>query len=417
MQTIKCGLLFFSLIYFHLAFGADTLKVSLQKADEVFLAKNYYLLAKSMNVEEQKAQILQAKIYPNPIFTADINAYDPQNNKAFHVGQTGQKSFQFEQLILLGGKRKAEIDLAKLSAERAEIEFTQLTRELKFQLHSSLFTNGEQILLLKKYNEQLSLLSGLLDSYQIQADKGNIPLAEVVRLKGTYLRLNNDKTELLKDYYDIQTTLQTLLQTNDVVEFEFTESDIEKYIKTIEFTTITDEAQQNRPELLLAEQDKLVAEQNLSLQKRQVVPDINLFTSYDQRGGAFNNQVNAGIAIPIPLWNRNQGAISAAKYRIEASNYMLKANQEGLYGTLFNAYSYYNHTVEEYNKVLQLYNGDFETTLKGMTDNFLKRNVSIIEFVDFFEAYNDVLTELTRVKTRLIVSGEKLNLLIGKDLY
>jgi len=52
-----------------------------------------------------------------------------------------------------------------------------------------------------------------------------------------------------------------------------------------------------------------------------------------------------------------------------------------------------------------------------MTANFQKRNVSIVEFVDFFEAYNDALSELSKVKTQLVLSGEQLNMLIGKDLY
>ena len=52
-----------------------------------------------------------------------------------------------------------------------------------------------------------------------------------------------------------------------------------------------------------------------------------------------------------------------------------------------------------------------------MLFNFQKRNVSIIEFVDFYEAYNEVLTALARIKTQLIESGEQMNLLIGKDVY
>ncbi len=52
-----------------------------------------------------------------------------------------------------------------------------------------------------------------------------------------------------------------------------------------------------------------------------------------------------------------------------------------------------------------------------MISNFQKRNVSIIEFIDFFEAYNEVQTELSRIKTQLVSSAEYLNLLTGKDIY
>jgi cobalt-zinc-cadmium efflux system outer membrane protein len=73
----------------------DTLRVTLRQADSLFVGRNYYLLASSMNIEASRAQILQAKLFSNPILTADINAYDPQNEKVFHVGPTGQKVFNW----------------------------------------------------------------------------------------------------------------------------------------------------------------------------------------------------------------------------------------------------------------------------------------------------------------------------------
>ncbi len=66
---------------------------------------------------------------------------------------------------------------------------------------------------------------------------------------------------------------------------------------------------------------------------------------------------------------------------------------------------------------MQLYNADFEITVQGMSENFRKRNVSLIEFVDFFEAYNDVLAELVRIKVQLVESAEQINLLTGKDNF
>lgn len=395
----------------------DTLKVNIQKADSIFFENNFLLLASSMNIEAQKAQIIQAKVYPNPIFSVDLNAYDPDNNKTFHVGQTGQKSFQLEQLILLGGKRKSEIEMAKTNSKIAELEFQQLLRQLKFRLHSDLFAIGQLNSLLVRYNEQLSLLDTLLSSYETQAEKGNIPLKEVVRLKGAYLKLNNERASLLKEYFETQSSLQTLLQTSSVVVFQFAESDIEKYIQLKNLEEIKSEAKQNRPELQILQTNKILAEQYLQYQKRQAVPDINLFTSYDQRGGAFNNQVNVGFTIPLPFGNRNQGNIKTSKYKIQEADYNLQAMEAEVYSELQNAFLLYTQTVSEYKKSSSLYNSDFEITVTGMSENFQKRNVSIIEFIDFFEAYNDVLDELTRIKTQLVISAEQINLLTGKDIY
>ena len=418
MQIHKTGkLILLFLVSFSGIKAQDTLKLNIQQADSIFLKNSFYLLAASMNIEAQKAQIIQAKLYPNPVFTADLNAYDPENKKVFHVGSTGQKAFQLEQLFLLGGKRKAEVELAKTNVNIAELEFQQISGQLKNQLHSNLFAVGQQQFLLKKYNQQLNLLDSLLAAYQTQVDKGNIPLKELVRLKGAYLKLNNDRSELLKDYFTSQSILQTILQAGTVIKFEFSEEDIKRYVKLISLEDLKTAATTNRPDLLITQQNQLFAEQYFQYQKKLAKPDISVFTGYDQRSGAFNNQLSAGFSIPLPLRNRNQGNIKTAQYKVQESGYQIQAIENGIYAEIQNAFSYYVQTISEYEKATKLYNQDFDITIKGMTDNFQKRNVSIIEFIDFFEAYNEVLTELTRIKTQLVVSAEELNRLTGKDIY
>lgn len=395
----------------------DTLKINLQQADSIFQRNNFSLLASSMNIEAQKAQIIQAKVYPNPIFTVDLNVYDPENNKAFHVGPSGQKGFQLEQLILLGGKRKSEIEMAKTNSQIAELEFQQLLLQLKFRLHSDLFSMGQIQALLQRYSQQLELLESLVAAYEIQAQKGNIPLKDVVRLKGAYLNLNNNRADLLKDYFQTQSSIQTLLQTNAVVKFEFNESDIEKYIQQNAVEELKNEAFRSNPELQIIQSNKILAKQYLQYQKRLAVPDINIITSYDQRGGAFNNQFNAGFAIPLPLWNRNRGNIKASQYKIKEADYNVQSMQNEITSNIQNAFQLYLQSVIEYQKSTALYNADFEVTVNGMTENFQKRNVSLIEFMDFFEAYNETLNELTRIKTQLVISAERINLLTGKAIY
>jgi len=397
--------------------ASNVLKINLQQADSLFQANNFNLLASAMNVEAQQAMVIQAKLFSNPLLTNSLHVYDSDTKKLFQIGPSGEKSFQLDQLIRLGGKRKSEIEMAKSDVKMAQLEFQQLVRQLKFQLHSDLFALGQQKILLDTYNKQLVLLDTILSSYQVQTDKGNIPLKELVRLKGAYLKLNNDRSELLHQNYETLDNVQTVLQVTTPVEFQFSESEISKYIKVKTLDELQKEALANRPELLIAEQEKFQVQQNLQYQKKLAIPDVGLFTSYDQHGGVFNHEFNAGFNISLPFFNRNQGNIKASQFRLSESEYKLKAMNMEITNSLQNYYSFYNQTVSEYQKASKLYNQDFEITIKGMTDNFQKRNVSIIEFVDFFEAYNDALTELSKVKTQLVLSAEQLNMLIGKDLY
>jgi len=417
MKSRNNFVLLFSIVLCLDLHATGKIKLSLQQADSMFLANNFSLLASSMNIEAQKAQILQAKLYPNPTIGTDFNVYDPDNKQIFHIGSSGEKDFQFNQLILMGGKRKTEIEMAKTNATIAELEFQQLIRQLRYKLHSDLFSVGLQQFLLEKYNKQLALIDTLLSSYQVQADKGNVPLKDLVRLKAEYLQLNDNRAEIFKQYCETQSDLQTLLQTPFNIEFEFTESEISDYIRLHDYEELKSEAMKNRPDLNIMQQNQLLAQQYLQLQKRMNIPDVNLLLSYDQRGNAFQNQVNGGISLPIPIWDRNKGNIKTAEFKKKQTEYDLAELKAEIMADLQNSYTFYSQTVTEYKKLMKLYNQDFETTVNGMTDNFQKRNISIVEFVDFFEAYNEVLTELTRIKTQLVLSGEQLNLLVGKDIY
>ncbi|MBS1537675.1 MAG: TolC family protein [Bacteroidetes bacterium] len=396
--------------------AADSLRVTLLQADSMFLATNYQLLAASMNIEAQKAQIIQAELYPNPLFTADFNAYDLENNKPFHVGSTGQMGFQLEQLIILGGKRQSEIDLAKTNASIAELEFRDLIRQLKFQIHSNLHSLNHQEVLLNKYNNQLRLLDTILNSFQAQVSAGNIPLKDVVRLKVEYLNLNNDRAELLKQMYDERAKIQTILRTNKIIVPIIGVIDVASF-KIFDIEELNQIALSNRSDYLISQQNKTLAEQNLIYQKNLAIPDVNLIASYDQRGGAFRNQFNIGFAVPLPFWNQNQGNIQAASHKIKQAEYTDLDIKNSILADVQNSYSLFNQAVVEYKKAMALYNSDFEITLKGMSDNFQKRNVSLLEFVDFFESYNSAEAEIARIKTQLAVSAEQLNFSIGKDIY
>jgi cobalt-zinc-cadmium efflux system outer membrane protein len=398
------------------AWAADSLRVTLRQADSIFLATNYQLLAASMNIESQKALILQAELYPNPLFTADFNGYDPENNRLFHVGSSGQMGFQLEQLIRLGGKRQSEIDLAKTNATVAELTFKDLIRQLKFQIHSNLHSLNHQEVLLTKYNNQLRLLDTILASLQTQVTIGNIPLKDVVRLKVEYLNLNNDRAELLKQMYDERAKIQTILRTNLIVVPIINEIDVASF-KTFDLEQLNQIALENRSDYQIAQQNTLSSRQNLIYQKNLAIPDVNLIASYDQRGGAFSNQFNIGFAIPLPFWNRNQGNIESAAFKVKQSEYSDQDLKNSIFADVQNSYSLFNQAIAEYTKATTLYNSDFEITLKGMSDNFQKRNISLLEFVDFFESYNSAQAEIARIKTQLAVSAEQLNFTIGKEIY
>ena len=183
-----------------------------------------------------------------------------------------------------------------------------------------MYTVKQQVNVLKKYNEQLALLDTIIQSYEIQTAKGNIAAKEVVRLKAVYLKINNERADVLDSYNEQMATLRLLLNTRDVVIPVLEKRDDDKFRTVLDVESLYATAMDNRPDVKMAALNSTIADLTLKLEKRNAIPDLALNSSYDQRGGAFNNQVNVGVAFDLPVWNRNRGNIMAARQQVNISN-------------------------------------------------------------------------------------------------
>ena len=395
----------------------DTLQLNLGEADSIFLKQNLLLIAAQLNVDANKALIIQAKSYPNPQISIGLDAYDSDNKSAFFIGPEGEKSYQFDQLILIGGKRRAQIDLAKKNAQMAEQQFADLLRNLQFQLHQTFYELNRTYNVLPIYNKQLELLDELITSHEVQAQKGNVPYKDVIRLKTAYLNLNNDRSDLLKQQLEQIKNLRTLLRSNQT--FIPVSDDLEagKYKQIVSVSDLIKKALDNRPDVQLASSQADYASINLRLQKRNAIPDLSLNTSYDQRGNAFPNQYLVGVGMPLPLWDRNRGNIKAAGFQSQATDSLFAQKKMEVEGEVISAIENLNRSVQEYNKSIELYTADFEIVFKGESDNYRKGNISLLEFLDFVESYNQSIAEFERMKRDLFFAGEQINYVTASKLY
>jgi len=415
MRWIILAVLFASA--FHL-FAYDTLRLSLEDAEARFLKNNLMILAEQYSVEAQSALVVQARLWANPRLTAEMNAYNPQNNEYFDVGKQGQKAFAIEQLIYLGGKRKNQIALARQNAELASFELEDLLRNLKLQLRESFYSIYYDQQTLRRYTHQLELLSSIIAAYQIQSDKGNIPLKEVLRLKAVYYRLNNDKTTLINNILDEQSTLKVLLREENFVEPVPAEGFFEKYAPgAYTENELTAQALTSRPDYKIAQGEVRYAELNHRLQRSMAVPDVTLGGAYDQRGGAFVNQVGVTVGIDLPVLNRNQGNIKSSQYALQRTTSERDNKKLEITSQVQSALQKLIRVEEEFRTIDESFTRDFESLNDGVIKNFQKRNVSLLEFVDFFESYNESLQALNELRKARLRSYEELNNTVGTELF
>ncbi len=399
--------------------GYSQQKITLEECETQFLKSNLFLLASQYNIDASKALTIQSRIWENPAISADLNAYNPERNKYFDIGKEGQKVFSIEQLIYLGGKKRNEIKLAQTNEKLAELEFNDLLRTLKLQLRQSFYTVYYNSKSLETTDKQLAHIEELIDSYSIQTQKGNIPLRDLVRLQSLYLSLKNERMEVVNNTIEEQANLKLLLNSTENSIPNVTESEFIKYTKTILFDLKNFEelAIANRPDYLAKQKDIEANELNVKWQKSLSVPDITIGANYDQRSGAFNNEANLSIGIPLPLWNTNKGNIKHSKIllaqsKVEKQNFDLQLQTE-----ITSVWNKWDECRKNYILIKPTVGSDFEAVYNGILTNFKKRNISLLEFTDFMESYNQQAILVNELKKKVVLSAEEFNSTINKDLF
>ncbi|MDM1096912.1 TolC family protein [Myroides odoratimimus] len=404
--------------------SVKTLTLSKEEAEALFLEQNLELIAKNLEISQAEAQLLQAKLWPNPTFeVSEINFWkttdiEEQPKLIGNWGEAQQYAFRVEQLIQTGGKRRKNIDLQKLTIEEKQQEFESIMRELKLELRNNL-SNLQMLQEQQKiYEKQIESTKSLISAYKNQLDQGNISQAQYIRLKAAELQfkkelvnINKELEEAIKDFKNfVNIGNNTLVVVTDKLvapEKEISELELENWIIT---------AQEQRPDALKSKTLEKQSEKRLEIEKAQRVPDITLGVDYDRGGNIMRDFVGFGLSFDLPIFDRNKGGIKEAKIEIELAKLDTQTKLNEIANDIVEAFRNYYHAEQLYKEIETGYEQQLDQLLDAYLKNFQKRNVSLIEYLDFVEAYIENKTILLETKKDLHDHFEKLQYAVGKDL-
>jgi cobalt-zinc-cadmium efflux system outer membrane protein len=393
---------------------------TIEECENQFTKNNLLLIAAQFNVDASKAAIIQDKTWDNPYISGEFNLYNPNNQQYFDAGNNGQKAFAIQQLIYLSGKKRNEIALAKTNSEIAALQFEDALRNLKAALKQSFYSIYFDSRKIDITNMQLLNLDSVIQAYSTQAIKGNVPFKDLVRLQSLYFSLKNDRTLLIQNLTEELQKLKLITGLN--VDIIPSISNLDNYhsVKNIDkFSQDSLEkiALANRPDYLLALKNIESNEFSLKIQRAISRPDLTLGTAYDQRGGAFNNQTNITLGMPLPIWNKNKGNIKIAEIQVKQARILENYAVLQLKTEINATYKKWVEAQKNYQFLVSSNTAIFELVYQGVINNFKKRNITILEFTDFMESYNQSIQNFNEIDKVLILSSEELNKTINKQLF
>lgn len=420
MKTTTIVISFLILGLTNVTWAQDSLKLDLRQAEQRFIKENYQLIAQNYQTEQAKADIITAKLFDNPELSYENLFYNRETKKFFETSMaTGQYAGALSQLFKLAGKRNKNIQLATAGAKISEFEYFDLMRTLRYELRSTFYKayySGQSALV---YQEQINALKKLLQASEQQLQMGNIAVKDVLRIKSLLYNLQTEYSTLLNDIEDLESKikLMTNIKANTLLKLEITPTKQFFDLKDHPYTSLLDSAKNNRADLQLSKAALQYTERNLSLQKAMSVPDVELTLSYDLKGNYPEKYTGLGIKIPIPLFNRNQGEIKKARVAIAAGLNNFNLQEANLESEVYNSYKSAARIEDLYQRMDHHFNADFQKLIMEVTKNFSSRNISLIEFLDFYDSYKENTLQMNTLSYERMNAKEEINYVTGSSIF
>ncbi|HLZ88443.1 MAG TPA: TolC family protein [Puia sp.] len=398
----------------------DTLRLSLSSAEKMFLDSNLQLLAQRYNIDASQALVLQARLWPNPNFSIGHTLYSGTLNEFFPLGRNDETTVGLSQLILLAGKRNKQVKLAQENVHLTEYQFFDLLRTLKYTLRTDFFQIYYLQQSAKVYDAEIKALSQIVNAFAEQQGKGYISEKEVVRIKAQLYSFQSEYSDLINQVNSTESELRLVLQVKpnffvdpEVDSAALTQLDPAKY----PLTTLIDSAYHNRTDLQIARANTRINQLNYNYQKALAVPDLTLSLGYDEAGSFLYNYYGIGASIDLPFFNHNQGNIKNAKLQIASTEATQRSTQatveENVATSLQKAFA----QQKLFQTIDPKFFADFQRLMHEMLANYQKRNISILEFLDFYDSYKQNTLQLNNIGFNRVSAFEDINYYTGTNFF
>lgn len=392
---------------------SDTLKLTVREAEDQFIKNNLSLIISRYNIDNASAQIITARLFQNPDFSFSNGIHASGVPNAF-----SEQSASVSQLFYTAGKRNKNIQLAKIGVEQAKYQFFDLLRTLKFTLRNDFYTIYYNEQSAKVYNEEITSLSKTLAVFKEQYTKGNIAQKEVLRIQSQLYSLQTEYNSLLSGIDTTEGELKLLIKASPKTYVEpIVTTDNKEMVSQVPYQQLLDSAYVNRYDLRYSKAAVDYSDMNLKLQKATAVPDISLAFNYDKLGSYGNNFMSAGVAFSLPFFNRNQGAIKQAHIAVDQSKVQLQSQQDQVESDVATNYKGALRLEQLYNSFDPQFKDDFTHLIQEVFKNYEKRNISMLEFLDFYDSYKTNTLQMNSLQLNRVLSLEQLNYATGTSFF
>ena len=296
-------------------------ELSLRRALTLALLRNPELAAFSWESRAREADALQAGLLPNP--TLSIEAENLAGSGPFSGYDNAETTVMLGQLVQLGGKRAKRQRVAELERDLADWDYEVKRLDVFTSVTRRFIDVLEAQYRLRLARELRDLAEESLEAVSNRVRMGAASSVErtraAVNASSAAVALRRAEAGLAASRADL-----AALWGSRNASFDRAVGDLEAIYEPPELPAIRDRLA-NNPDVARWASERAHRRAFVKLQDAERIPDITLAGGLRRLETSDDSALVLGLTIPLPLFDRNQGARDAARFRESKAGSMEEA--------------------------------------------------------------------------------------------
>ncbi len=386
--------------------------LSLYEAISMALQRHPSLTAASLEVDARAGETQQAGLLPNPDIQTDVENFGGNGPLSGFGG--AETTVTVGQLIELGGKRSRRIRAADLAAQLAawDLEAQRITVYSDItKLYVAAVAADQKATVAAELN---GLAQRLLAAVDARVKAGKVSPVERQRTQIVVGRAGADRDAARAERRAAFRALATSLGASpgEVYALSGRLGPVASPPGYAVSKTFID----NSPAVARWAAEIEARQAAVDLERANRIPDVTIGAGRREFRDTNDSAYVAVFSVPLPLFNRNQGAITAAQRRLErsraeAENARLGASVafEQAYAALSSAAT---HALALQNSLLPAAKTTFDATQTGYREG----KFDLVTLLDAQRTYFDMETETIAAVAAYYAARADVEALVGRDL-
>lgn len=353
-------------------------ELTFDQALELAFKHNAALGAAIVNIHAAEARTLQAGLYPNP--QVDIELENLAGSGPFNRFAGTESTVSLSQPILLGGKRRKQVEKAALLSDLTAWEAERKRLDLYAKVHNAfnkLLIAQEDIAL----KSELVLLSEkLLETTSERVRAGKVSSAEASRAQ---IVLAQNKIALAQAHRLLASARQQLTATWGSSEARFSRL-VGEY--NIMYSLPPEDSLQIRlsqnPDIVRFETAVKHRQAAIALEDAQAIPDPTVSGGIRHLNESRDVALVVGVSIPLPFSNRNQGSREEARHNLAKTEKERQNVQINLSAELSEAYNLFQAIQTEVLTLKEQIIPQAETAYQRINEGYLQGRFDFLDVLD-----------------------------------